>query len=247
MGRSRSLTPLSRNVCRVYTRQSIWLQPPILTPSLVRHYEPKRPPPIPHEIVPHVVDDIPLINNRIPSPTVQMVDEHGSLLPPIPIQKVLQMIDPYKNFLAMVSKPGQINPPVCRILNRIDELKRLRQVAKAQSKKKKTTSPKQIELNWAIDPNDFSHKLDQLQGFLEKGYKVEVFLARKRRGRQATPEDGEEILQRLNEIVKKVDGAFLWKPMEGKALASATLYFGGRGATIDSQPEPAKKIIEGPS
>lgn len=246
MERSRSL---SRLACRACTRQSIWLQPPILTPSLVRHYEPKRPPPIPHEIVPHVANNIPLINNRIPSATVQLADENGSLLPPVPIQKVLQMIDPYKNFLAMVSKPGQVNPPVCKILNRVDELKRLRQAAKAQSKRNKTTSPKQIELNWAIDQNDFGHKLDQLRGFLEKGHKVEVFLARKRRGRQATPEEGEEMLRRLNEMVKKVDGACVWKPMEGKVLASATLYFGGRGAAIDPEPAPApvEKLIEEPS
>jgi translation initiation factor IF-3 len=85
---------------------------------------------------------------------------------------------------------------------------------------------KTLELNWAIDKGDLGHRLDKMKTFLEKGLKVEIVLASKRRGKQATEEEAQLLLRKIKDAVKEVDGAKEMKPMEGKLLRTATVYLG---------------------
>jgi hypothetical protein len=89
---------------------------------------------------------------------------------------------------------------ICRIMTIEDLLKQKKEkakVVKEHRKSLKQSVPKQIELNWAIGPNDLEHKMTQLKGFIEDGKKVEIVLARKKRQRQATPEEGMEVLKKV--------------------------------------------------
>jgi translation initiation factor IF-3 len=184
-----------------------------------------------------------MINEHIPARFVQMVDQKGSLLPPLPKQEILDTVDPFTSFLAMVSPPGHKGHPVCKIFNRTAELRRLKSFAKSSKSKYKSGVPKQIELNWAIDPHDFEHRLDQMQNFLRKGYKVEVIMARKRGGRRATLEEGKRMVHRLHERIKEVNGASESKPMEGAVLGEATLFFQG----ASQQPGKPGENVDGRS
>ena len=86
---------------------------------------------------------------------------------------------------------------------------------------------KQLELNWAIDPNDLGHRLNKMQEFLEKGWRVEIILANKRRGRQASAEEAAAVIKRIRGIAKEVEGAKEWRSVDGKVLGQMTMFFEG--------------------
>jgi translation initiation factor IF-3 len=114
---------------------------------------------------------------------------------------------------------------ICRIMTIADLLKQKKDKERAQKEHKKSLKlsvPKQIELNWAISSNDLEHKLTQLKGFIEDGKKVEVVLASKRRQRQATPEEGRDVLRRIKERLAEADGKEI-KPIQGGEVGRHTV------------------------
>lgn len=106
----------------------------------------------------------------------------------------------------------------------------LREAEKARSKRKADPAAtlKTIELNWAIDKNDLSHRLDKMKQFLSKGWRIDVVMAAKRKGRKATIEEAEELLKMIRRSIAEIQGAREWKAMEGKAGAQATIFAQGK-------------------
>jgi translation initiation factor IF-3 len=108
--------------------------------------------------------------------------------------------------------------------------KELHELEKAQKKKKVNPSRtvKTLELNWAIDGNDLSHRLGKMKGFLAKGFRVEIMLAAKKRGRQATMEEADNLVKNIRDAVSTVEGSKEWKSMDGVVGNQATVYFQGQ-------------------
>jgi len=106
----------------------------------------------------------------------------------------------------------------------------MREAEKARTKGTKNPGAtiKTIELNWAIDGNDLGHRLNRVKEFLGRGNKVEVVLAAKRKGRKATLEEAQSLLQKIKEAIGEVEGARETRAMEGKILQQATIYAEGR-------------------
>lgn len=189
-----------------------------------------------------------MINERIPAGLIHLVNEN-KLLPPVPLKDVLGSFDHSKDFLAMMSRPEQEGPPICKILNRTFESGRLREqkkASKSQSNSKAGPEPKQLELNWAIAPHDFEHRLGKLEQFLKKGLNVELVLMRKRKGKKATVEEGQALVERINQRVKEVEGADTWRPMEGAikgpALGELRLYFKGKSGGSEKVDENVEEL-----
>jgi translation initiation factor IF-3 len=174
-------------------------------------------PPFPERRLPH--DDL------IKSWSVILVNEDGTLGEPRSTYDVLQTIDRSVETLVQVSPNEDATIPICKIMNK----KAMREAEKAKAKAASRgglVGTKTIELNWAIDRGDLGHRLDKIKKFLDKGLKVEIALASKRRGKQATEEEAHALLRRIREVVKEVNGAKEIKPMEGRLLRTATLYIG---------------------
>ena len=102
---------------------------------------------------------------------------------------------------------------MCKIFNK----KEVRATEKAKAKASRATkiSVKSIELNWAIDAHDLSHRLKQLTTFLDKGRRVEVILTAKRHKRKATVDEIKHVMQRVLDTVREA-GANQTKAMEGE-------------------------------
>ena len=117
-------------------------------------------------------------------------------------------------------------PAICKIISK----EQLREQERAKSKPTKNPAHivKTLELNWAIDRNDLSHRLNKMVQFLEKGNRVEVMLATKRKGRRATIEEAESVLELVREKVGQVEGAKEWKAMQGRVLTPSVLFFEGK-------------------
>lgn len=120
-------------------------------------------------------------------------------------------------------EPGK--PPICKI---IDKKEMYNKEKERKKKLKSSATSKTIELNWALDGNDLKHRIVRMQEFLGKGYKLEVVLAPKRKGRVATEEEAEELLRNIRAAVEEVKGSRETATMSGTLLATATLFFEGK-------------------
>ena len=164
-------------------------------------------------------------DDLIKSWSVIIVNEDGTLGEPRSTYDVLQSINRSVESLIQVSPSEEGAIPICKIMNK----KAMRDAERAKAKAASrggAVGTKTLELNWAIDRGDLGHRLEKMKKFLDKGLKVEISLASKRRGKQATEEEAKALLKKIREVVKGVNGAKEVKPMEGHLLKTATLYIG---------------------
>lgn len=171
-------------------------------------------------------------DDEIPYSMVRMVSDDNKLSAPQYTSAVLRSIDRKTESLVMVALPSPPNPesdepsyPICKILSK----QALREAQKARNKMKEAPSAtlKTIELNWAIDPNDLRHRLERVKEFLSKGWRVDVIMAGKRKGRKATAEEAEALVKKVREALQEVEGSKEWKAMEGRVGGAATIFLEG--------------------
>ncbi|CZS95700.1 uncharacterized protein RAG0_05278 [Rhynchosporium agropyri] len=164
-------------------------------------------------------------DDEIEAWSVTLVDAEGKLTEPQPTRQILDSIDRKISTLVMVV-PGEAGvPPICKIRDK----KQMREAEKAKVKAARGsgTTQKTMELNWAIGKNDLGHRMDKLKGWMEKGWKVEVVLAGKRKGKKATEEEAEALVAHIRGIMNEVGGREN-KVVEGKILGQMTLYLEGK-------------------
>ncbi|KAL2865403.1 putative translation initiation factor IF3 [Aspergillus lucknowensis] len=154
-----------------------------------------------------------IIDEAIEASYVQVVNDEGRLDPPERLQSVLRSLKRPDSFLLQVSPGTRDQPPVCKIMDRVA----LQEHERAQAKAARTakTSLKQMELNWAIDAHDLSHRLKQLTTFIEKGRTVELILTRKMGKRRPTLEEVKGLMDKVLQAVKDAN-AIQVSPMKGE-------------------------------
>ncbi len=142
-------------------------------------------------------------------------DDSGSLLPPEPPRDILARMDRKNDFLVEVAPAENTKLAVCRIVPKREfrEYEKL----KAKKAKGKQEQSKLLELNWAIGPNDLRHKLNRMKAFLEAGLRVELLVAKKRKGRDASPGEKEALLDEIMTFARGLEGVREWKPMQWKS------------------------------
>ncbi len=165
-------------------------------------------------------------------------DETGRLSEPQKTADILRKIDIRAKSLLVVAVPpprgdGEENDsrpryPICRIVDRkaeVAEQKEVRKLAVQDSIKEK-----EIELNWAIAPNDLELRLKQLRNFLEKGYRVQISLlsrARKRSKRAATADEAKALLCTVHDTLGEIPGAQEVKKASGVVGKTITMVYQG--------------------
>ncbi|RAL07637.1 putative translation initiation factor IF3 [Aspergillus homomorphus CBS 101889] len=144
---------------------------------------------------------------------VQLVNVEGTLDPPVRTWLALRRIDRAKEWLIQVKAEMDGAPPVCKVVNKAEYREQERARAKAAHAAR--TSLKQVELNWAIDNHDLSHRLKKITEFITKGHKVEVVLLRKKYKRAPKPEEVKNVMDKVVQTIKEANGMQI-KPMEGE-------------------------------
>ncbi|TRX89099.1 hypothetical protein FHL15_010016 [Xylaria flabelliformis] len=172
-------------------------------------------------------------DEKIPYRWVRIAGESQSLSEPQPIDAVLASLPPGHS-LVMVAPPpppndetaGVVQPSaaICRIIDAVAEAAARKEAAKEAKKTAQQT--KTLELNWAIAPHDLAHKLKRLDEFLAKGMRVELLLARKRKSRKASAEEGGELIRRVKEAASDA-GATEYKKEDGYVGNVLRLFFEG--------------------
>ena len=141
-------------------------------------------------------------NQRIRTPEVRVIDDKGNQLGVMPIEKALQEAQSRELDLVEVSPVAK--PPVCRIM---DYGKFCYQQSKRESESKKASKSqkkeKEIKLKPQIDKGDFTFKVNQAKGFLEKGHPVRVTC--QLRGRMIErPEVAKKLVQSFTDSLSDV-------------------------------------------
>ena len=190
-------------------------------------------------------------DRAIKDPYVVLRDsETGRLSEPQRPRDILRRLDIAKESLVMIVDPdhapkdagedieeeaehededsNQPRYPICVIIDRRAEDVALK--AKAKEARKRAIAEKEIELNWAIAPNDLNTRMRQLKTFLSKGYRVHVLLQKntKRNKRTATDEEAKAVLQKVKDAAVEVPGTKETKPMDGVVGKQVKLVFQGK-------------------
>lgn len=164
-------------------------------------------------------------DEAIESPMVKVKQADGKLGEPEQLRTLLRSLDRNTQVVVQLGRTEGRDCAVVQIYKKADLLQQVRDresLAKQQQQSQKEKKPKTLELNWAIDEHDLQMKLNQMEQFLERGKKVEIMLAAKRRQRKATPEEGEEVLKRIRTKLSEIDAKEI-KPMTGQVLRQAVL------------------------
>ncbi len=135
-------------------------------------------------------------NEQITAPIINLIDEEGTHLGELPIEKALEIAE--EREFDLVEIAPNANPPVAKLLTLSSYLYQREKQRKKQKKVGKILDVKSIRLSIKIGDHDLATKVGQTDRFLEKGHKVKIELIL--RGREMSKMD------LANETVKKFLG-----------------------------------------
>ncbi len=119
--------------------------------------------------------------------------------------------------LDLVEVAGNVDPPVCKILD-FGKMKYETQKKKSEARKKqKTIDVKEIKFRPNIEQHDYDVKMKAMRQFLEEGDKVKVTL--RFRGREMMHQHlGMKVLDRVREETDQVAKVEQMPQMEGRQM-----------------------------
>ncbi|KAI0898098.1 hypothetical protein F4806DRAFT_461111 [Annulohypoxylon nitens] len=198
-----------------------------------------------------------LTNDNIPFQWVRLVQEDG-LSAAQPTARVLGSINTKTHTLVMVAPPPppedpscpssssfdpDFDPPppaaICRILDNAALAEAEAEMAAAA--RRKSVDVKEVEMSWSISAHDLSHKTKRIREFLGKGLTVEIALAKKRRGREATREEAQKVITTIREAIAQVDDVKETRKVEGTIGGFMKMYFTG---PVEKRKKRKKQVEE---
>ncbi|GAB1314292.1 Translation initiation factor IF-3 [Madurella fahalii] len=197
--------------------------------------------------------DGPMRNFDITYPYIQIRGHDNRLGEPERTKNILRQLDLARQDLVIVAHPRR-DPsskgpeyPICIIEDR--RAKAAEQAGKegvkyGKKKKEPKIVEKELEVNWAIAPNDLRTRMKQFKTFLSKGYKVQVrmLVPKKRDKRRATLDEAKEVFKIVQETIAEVPGTTNYKPMEGNVGQMVTMFLQGPAGGIPSAPKETATV-----
>lgn len=133
--------------------------------------------------------------------------------------------------------------PICRVVDKMAEHEAA--VEKAKVERKKSVGSKEVEVNWAIAPNDMQTKLRQLKKFLSKGMRVQILMLSRpqKKKKKATEDQAREVLRAVKEAIDEVPGSKEYKGMEGAVGGQMRIFVEGPqgGVRVETTPSEGAK------
>lgn len=162
-----------------------------------------------------------IMNERIRSKEVRLIDENGENRGIVETVKALKMAYDADLDLVLIS-PNQ-EPPVAKILNYGKYKYELEKKAKEAKKKQHTVDVKEVKIRYKIDTHDYLVRIKSIQKFIAQGNKVKVVIMM--RGREMQHSNlAFDLANRFIEDLKNDPIVLEKKPMlEGR---NVTLYLG---------------------
>ena len=182
-------------------------------------------------------------DEEIQPDTIRVVSDESGISAPQSLRRFLASMDRTQYFLVQVSPEGSEEMPVCRMMKREAVFKREREKAKPAKTAEQQT--KEIELGWKMADGDLNHKMTKLEEFLQKGKKVEITIAPKRKREIITPQEAQDFLERVRARLDTIEGGPReTKPLQGELGKLVTLFVEATGAgraTSKAESEGSKR------
>ncbi|MBO6087627.1 translation initiation factor IF-3 [bacterium] len=125
-----------------------------------------------HTIAPNDKNNKAIMNERIRSKEVRLIDSEGNNHGIIPTVKALKMAYDADLDLVLIN-PNQ-NPPVAKILDYGKYKYELEKKAKEAKKKQHTVDIKEIKIRYKIDTHDYQVRIKSIEKFIAQGNKVKI-------------------------------------------------------------------------
>lgn len=113
-----------------------------------------------------------IMNERIRSKEVRLIDQNGENKGVVATSKALQMAYDVDLDLVLIN-PNQ-EPPVAKILNYGKYKYELEKRAKEAKKKQHTVDVKEIKIRYKIDTHDYQVRIKSIEKFIAQGNKVKI-------------------------------------------------------------------------
>jgi len=121
-------------------------------------------------------------NQQIRVPEIFLIDENGTPVGKMEIQKALALAE--ESGMDLIEVNPTADPPVCKLLDYGQFKYEQEKLAHKQKQLQKKIDIKNVRLTVKIGANDFNYKLEQAKGFLKKGNKVKIDIVLRGRERQ---------------------------------------------------------------
>nr|ARO91019.1 translation initiation factor 3 [Corynoplastis japonica] len=123
--------------------------------------------------------DLPIINERIRSSTVRVIDFEGNQLGILPLKEAIKLAN--KEGLDLVLVSDKSDPPVCRIVDYGKYKFTQEKKAREAKKKQHQVTVKEVKMRYKIDEHDYQVRINQASRFIKSGDKVKATITFKGR------------------------------------------------------------------
>lgn len=156
-----------------------------------------------------------ILNNKIRSSDVRLIDDQGVNKGTVPTKDALEMAQKVELDLVLISP--QASPPVAKIMDYGKYKFELQKKKKENKSKQHKVSTKEVRLSPTIDQHDFEVKIRQAIKFLEKGDKVQFVL--RFRGRMITHKElGYDVISKAIKAVELYSEVDQRAKMDGRKM-----------------------------
>lgn len=143
-------------------------------------------------------ESLPLINECIKAPKVQLINAEGENVGVIPTAQALHMAEDSELDLVMITPKGKDDLPVCKIMNFGKVLYERKKKQVEAKKRQKVIQVKEVKIRPKIGEHDYQTKIKHAIQFLKEGKHVKISLFFRGRENISKVERGKELFEKIN-------------------------------------------------
>ena len=143
-------------------------------------------------------DLMPLINEQIRAPKVQLINHLGENIGIVNRSEALRLADEAGLDLVLLSQSSKDDVPVVKIMDCGKALYEKKKKQTEAKKKQRTIQVKEIKIRPTIGEHDYQTKMNHALEFLQEGKHVKITIFFKGRENMSKQERGTELFNRIN-------------------------------------------------
>lgn len=150
-------------------------------------------------------ESLPLINERIRAPRVQLITEDGQNIGVVARDEMLRRAMQAGLDAVIISDEGKEGFPVVKIMDFGKSLYEKKKKSHDAKKHQKVIQVKEVKMNPKIGEHDFQTKMRQVLDFLQDGKRVKLTLFFRGRENATKDERGNELFDKINKVFEEQD------------------------------------------
>ena len=148
---------------------------------------------------------LPLMNEKIRAPRVQLITEDGGNYGVVSRDEALRRAEQAGLDAVMIVEAGKEGVPVVKIMDFGKSLYEKKKQAHEAKKHQKLVQIKEVKISPKIGEHDFQTKMRQAIDFLKEGKRLKITLFFKGRENATREERGEELYQKIAQVFEAND------------------------------------------